>query len=209
MSVICPLCSSRGKMFYQDKQTYYKCDTCYGIFVDKSELPDSSSERKRYELHTDDTADDGYRKFVDPIINSVMNDFGEQSSGLDFGAGTSAIISVILREKNYSIVNYDPYFHIYPELLTEKYDYISSCEVVEHFYHPYKEFKLLKSMLKKDGKMYIMTEPYNEGINFASWYYKNDPTHVFFYSKETFEWIKKEFGFSSIRVEKRLIVLEN
>jgi hypothetical protein len=64
-------------------------------------------------------------------------------------------------------------------------------------------------MLKNDSKLYLMTEVYNEGIDFASWYYKNDPTHVFFYSRETFEWIKKEFGFSKVEVNKRLIVFEN
>jgi hypothetical protein len=54
-----------------------------------------------------------------------------------------------------------------------------------------------------------MTELYNEGIDFASWYYKNDPTHVFFYSQETFEWIKKEFCFSNVKVDERLIIFEN
>ena len=64
-------------------------------------------------------------------------------------------------------------------------------------------------MLKKSSKLYLMTELYNEGIDFARWYYKNDPTHVFFYSQETFDWIKKEFGFSDVRVDKRLITFEN
>lgn len=205
----CPLCKGKSKLFYKDTQTYYKCETCSGIFVDSKELPDSKNEKERYELHDDDTNDNGYRKFVKPITSSIMKDFTTNNKGLDFGAGTSRIISTILKEQEYEILDYDPYFHIYPQLLEQKYDYISSCEVIEHFYTPYKEFKLLKSMLNKDAKLYLMTEPYNEGIDFSSWYYKNDPTHVFLYSKETFEWIKKEFGFSSLRVEKRLIIFEN
>ncbi len=209
MSVTCPLCSGESDFFYKDTQTYYRCERCDGIFVQKEELPDSVSEKKRYELHDDDTADDGYRKFVSPITSSIMTDFTHKDKGLDFGAGTSAIISVVLREKDYSILNYDPYFHIHPELLKEKYDYISSCEVIEHFYKPYKEFKLLKSMLKNNGKMYLMTEPYNEGIDFASWYYKNDPTHVFLYTQKTFQWIKLMFGFSDVSVGRRLITFEN
>ena len=64
-------------------------------------------------------------------------------------------------------------------------------------------------MLNPHAKMYLMTEPYDEGIDFASWYYKNDPTHVFFYSKNTFEWIKNEFDFLSVSIDKRLIILEN
>ena len=110
-----------------------------------------------------------------------------------------------------SIVLYilNPYFHKHPELLEEKYDYSSSCEVIEHFYNPSKEFKLLKYMLKKGAKLYLMSEVYDEKIDFASWYYKNDPTHVFFYSKETFEWIKKKFEFKTVSIDKRLIVFEN
>ncbi|MDF1874510.1 methyltransferase domain-containing protein [Sulfurimonas sp. SAG-AH-194-I05] len=205
----CPLCSSSAKIFYEAKQTYFQCNTCCGIFVDPAQLPSTKSEKARYEIHSDDTNDMGYRKFVSPLTSVIIRECNEKSLGLDFGAGASAIVSTILKESNYSIVNYDPYFHIYPELLTKKYDYISSCEVVEHFYTPYKEFTLLKNLLHPHAKIYIMTEPYHEGINFASWYYKNDPTHVFFYSKETFLWIKNEFNFTDVTIDGRLIIFEN
>jgi len=204
----CPLCNTLSDIYYQDTQTYHKCPTCHGIFVDKNDLPDKMQEKQRYELHDDDTQDKGYRKFVSPITSSIQNDFSPLACGLDFGAGTSAIISVVLREMDYDISNYDPYFHNYPELLKRKYDYISSCEVIEHFYNPYKEFKLLKSLLKPHAKLYLMTDIYDESIDFSSWYYKNDPTHVFLYTKKTFDWIKVEFGFSDVVVKKRLIVFK-
>ena len=54
-----------------------------------------------------------------------------------------------------------------------------------------------------------MTEPYHSGIDFGTWYYNNDPTHVFFYSLETLQWIKNEFGFSSLDVKKRLVVFQS
>ena len=205
----CPLCNQNADIYHKAKQTYFRCTRCLGVFVDKNELPSMDAEKQRYELHGDDANDDGYRKFVSPIPLAIEKDFTSKDKGLDFGAGTSAIISTILKEKKYNIKDYDPFFHIYPELLKKKYDYISSCEVVEHFYTPYKEFALLKSMLEKKGKLYLMTELYNEGIDFASWYYKNDSTHVFFYSKETFEWIQKEFEFSKISINKRLVIFEN
>ena len=209
MKKICHLCNTSASLFYKDTQTYYKCSCCCAIFVDKDDLPNKESEKERYELHDDNIEDKGYIKFVSPLTSRVMNDFKPSHKGLDFGAGTSTIIASVLGKENYSVENYDPYFHPNLKLLEEKYDYISSCEVIEHFYKPRKEFKLLKSMLKKDSKMYLMTEPYNEGIDFATWYYKNDPTHVFLYTKKTFEWIKKEFDFSSVKVDNRLIVFEN
>jgi SAM-dependent methyltransferase len=138
-----------------------------------------------------------------------MKDFSQDSKGLDFGAGTGPVLSKVLQDNNYSIKMYDPFFHYHPELLDDKYDFIGSCEVIEHFHNPYNEFKLLKSLLNDKGKLYCMTEPYHDGIDFASWYYKNDPTHVFFYHQKTFEWIKMEFGFSSVSVKGRLITFEN
>ncbi len=203
----CPLCDTAADYFYADSQTYYRCPTCDAIFVSEDELPDAVSEKERYELHDDDTSDAGYRKFVSPITQNIFNDFTKDDKGLDFGAGTSAIISVVLHEKEYNIYNYDPYFHNKPALLEEKYDYISSCEVVEHFYHPKKEFALLYSLLKEGAKLYLMTDIYDESIAFEKWYYKNDPTHVFLYTKKTFEWIQKEFGFKELKIEKRLVVL--
>ncbi|WP_455755762.1 class I SAM-dependent methyltransferase [Sulfurimonas sp.] len=206
---VCPLCSTHSEVFFSDIDTYYRCNTCHGVFVDENNRPNLESEKQRYEIHENDVDDKGYQKFVSPITSSILKDFSQDSKGLDFGAGTGPVLSKVLQDNNYSIKQYDPFFHNYPELLKQKYDYIGSCEVIEHFYNPYKEFKLLKSMLNTHAKIYLMTEPYVEGIDFASWYYKNDPTHVFFYSKETFEWIKKEFGFSSVSIDKRLIILQN
>ncbi len=52
-----------------------------------------------------------------------------------------------------------------------------------------------------------MTELYNEKIEFESWYYKNDPTHVFFYQRATFEWIQKKFNFLNVTFNHRLITI--
>ncbi len=54
-----------------------------------------------------------------------------------------------------------------------------------------------------------MTDIYNKSIDFHSWYYKNDNTHVFIYQKETFDWIKEHYGFSKVEIEGRLITLSN
>ena len=207
MNQVCPLCENKSEKFYEDTQRYYKCNSCGGIFVHSDDLPKEDDEKERYELHDDDTQDAGYRKFVSPITSNILKDFSKKNKGLDFGAGTSAIISVVLREHDYDIKNYDPYFHNEPKLLTQKYDYISSCEVIEHFYHPKKEFRLLREMLREGGKLYLMTDVYDEKIDFASWYYKNDPTHVFIYTPQTFEYIKKAYGFKELYIEKRLIII--
>jgi SAM-dependent methyltransferase len=167
------------------------------------------NEEKHYRFHNNDANDKGYQNFVSPITNGVLKDFNSDHSGLDFGAGTGSAITKVLHDNNYQIVEYDPYFHPFSELLEQKYDYIASCEVVEHFHHPDKEFRLLQKLLQPNGKLYCMTHLYSPKIDFSNWYYKNDHTHVFMYQKETMEWICKTFGFSEVKIENRLIVFTN
>lgn len=200
---ICPLCQDTGKSFY--KELFFKSPTCFAIFKNRQQLPDYSSEKKRYETHNNDINDLGYQNFVSPITQTVLSTFTQQHKGLDFGAGTGPVISKILLDNGYNILQYDPFFHPYANLLEQAYDYIVCCEVIEHFYHPYKEFELLKKLLHPKGKLYCMTHLYDPSIEFNSWYYKNDPTHVFIYQKETIEWIKQRFNFSSVAIEGRLI----
>jgi SAM-dependent methyltransferase len=137
---------------------------------------------------------------VDPmtqcLYRGIYNQLQHPELGIQYG------MVLVWDEK---IKQYDPFFHKYPELLNEKYDYIASCEVVEHFHYPDKEFELLKKLLLPNGMLFCMTDIYNPTIDFANWYYKNDPTHVFIYQKETFEWIKTTFNFSDLTIDKRLV----
>jgi 2-polyprenyl-3-methyl-5-hydroxy-6-metoxy-1,4-benzoquinol methylase len=170
---------------------------------------DEVSEKSVYQQHQNDVNDKAYQKFVSPITNRVIDDLSTTSKGLDFGAGTGPVLAKVLNDNGFEMDIYDPYFHNHPKLLEKRYDFIASCEVIEHFYNPYKEFKLFKKLLNPHAKIYLMTEIYTQEIDFTSWYYKNDPTHVFFYTKKTFEWIKNEFDFNSVVVDERLIVFEN
>lgn len=170
---------------------------------------DMHSEKLRYEVHENNVEDKGYQNFVAPITSAVMKDFTQEDKGLDFGAGTGSAISKVLEDNGFNILKYDPYFHNYPQLLEQKYDYIACCEVMEHFYTPKNEFFLLHDLLKKNGKLYCMTHLYDDNIDFKAWYYKNDQTHVFFYHDKTIEWIRKEYGFTYVSINKRLITFTN
>ena len=204
----CPLCSGRGQFFYKNKNSlFYKCDICCAIFLDRPFLPDIEDEKSRYHKHNNNANDPGYQKFVNPIVSNIVGDFSTRHKGLDFGAGSDSAVSKLLKERNFQIEQYDPLFHAFPELLEKKYDYIACCEVVEHFHHPNKEFAMLKKLLLPGGKLYCMTAVYNEETDFNTWYYKNDLTHVFFYHRKTFEWIKKEFGFFHLDMDNNLIIL--
>ena len=210
MTHSCLLCDTQSTFFYNFKdRIYYICPNCKGIFLEPGQRMETENEEKHYRFHNNDVEDPGYLNFVSPITQAVLNDFTSEHSGLDFGAGTGSAISKVLSDNQYKIKQFDPFFHNYPELLTKQYDYIVSCEVVEHFYNPNKEFKLLKKMLLPNGKLYIMTHLYSPEIDFKTWYYKNDHTHVFLYQKETMEWIAQKYGFKELTIEKRLIFFGN
>ncbi len=202
----CPLCGSLANPFHKDE--FFKCGNCRGIFRSKDSLLSPTEEKRRYENHNNDVNDSGYRAFVSPIVDAVMKSFTTDSLGLDFGSGTGPATSKMLQENGYVIKQYDPFFQNDVNVLNLKYDYIVSCEVIEHFHNPAKEFKLLKSLLRPNGHLFCMTLIYDESIDFSDWYYKNDPTHVFFYQEKTLEWVKENFGFSGLSIEGRLIELK-
>jgi len=177
--------------------------------MEKSLRLKTEDEKLRYETHNNDVFDIRYQNFVSPITKEILDNFSEDHSGLDFGAGTGPVISKVLKDNNFKIKAYDPFFHKNPKFLDEKYNYIACCEVIEHFYNPKKEFKLLKKILLKGGRLYCMTEIYDESIDFSSWYYKNDPSHVFIYHKKTIAWIKNKFRFSDVNINGRLITFFN
>ncbi len=216
LNLRCTLCNSRAVLFHEieekpsrekgfKKKKYFKCTFCSSVFLDPGNYPSRKVEKKRYEEHNNDVEDPGYQKFVTPIVNEITQRFYENHAGLDFGAGPGPVITKLLQDQGYNVELYDPFFWNNPGVLKSKYDYIACCEVIEHFHCPQKEFKLLRSLLKPGGVLFCMTQIYSEEIDFSSWYYKNDPTHVFFYHENALKWIQENFNFSRLVIGDRLI----
>lgn len=203
----CTLCNS--KLTIREGHKYFVCDSCDARLMDSKFRSSKKQEKKHYETHNNDVNDPRYQKFTSPITNYVLKNFTTDSIGLDFGSGTGPVISKVLQDLGYQINQYDPFFAEDPAVLENQYDYIVSCEVIEHFYNPFKEFERLKNLLKPNGKLICMTLLYGEGIEFENWYYKNDPTHVIFYSEKTVDFIKKMFKFESFEIfGDRMVVWE-
>lgn len=205
----CPLCNGASAHYHSHElRDFIRCSQCLSVFLHPKNYISTIEEQAHYETHNNDPCDARYQNFVSPILNSIFNDFLPQHKGLDFGSGTGSPIMKVLEESGYGISQYDLFFHNYKELLQQQYDYIACCETAEHFKQPYKEFKLLRSLLLKGGKLYLMTELFDQTRDFGTWYYKNDPTHVFLYHPKAFDWIREEFGFAKVTIDKRLVVLE-
>ncbi len=202
----CPLCRGGASFFKSiDSRQYLRCRRCGSVFMDSESHLSLSREKERYVEHNNDPSDRGYRRFVAEIVKRIKENFSPRDKGLDFGSGPGSPITAMLKESGYRVVEYDPFFREYPELLEKRYDYIACCEVIEHFREPGKEFKLLKDLLKEKGMLLCKTELFLAETDFVKWYYKNDPSHVFFYTSRSFELIRDMFNFSRVEIEGRLI----
>ena len=89
---------------------------------------------------------------------------------------------------------YDPYFAPDPSVLTRQYDFVTCTEAIEHFNQPAKEWGLLLSMIKPGGWLGLMTKLATDAEAFTRWHYKNDPTHVSFFSRDTFRFLAQRDG---------------
>lgn len=204
--MICTLCTT--SLTNKIDEEYYDCPLCRALVKDSSLYFDEENEKLRYLTHNNDVNDIRYQEFTSPITNYILANYSKEHHGLDFGCGTGPVISKMLQESGYRVLKYDPYFARHPENLERRYDFIAACEVVEHFYEPRKEFRKLHELLNPHGSLAIMTLLYNDELDFKTWYYRKDPTHVFIYRKETFDYICRVYGFKECFVEKRLIVLK-
>ncbi len=202
----CTLCGSA--LINKKEEHYYDCDTCKAIVMDDIQYLSPDEEKARYETHNNDVNDVRYQNFTSPITNYIATNFSPKQKGLDFGSGTGPVISSMLKKKGYDIVQYDPFFAPDQHVLTLKYDYIASCEVFEHFHNPQMEINKLCSILNTNGVMLIKTMLYNDQIDFSSWVYRKDPTHVFIYREETIEYIARKQNLEIEILTDRLIVLK-
>lgn len=206
----CPLCLNSSTMFYHRKKTgedYYKCLDCNLIFLNPDKYLKPEIEHERYLTHENNVEDEGYQKYLMPIVDAVVNSQLWKAEGLDYGCGPSSVVTHLLRQRGYDIVGFDPYFLNEPKRLEKKYDYIVCTEVVEHFYKPFEEFGKLKRLLKPLGTIYIRTSLTDDVLDFEKWHYHRDPTHVCFYSTDTIRWICRNFRWEEVSLEKDCIVL--
>lgn len=195
----CPLCSHPAEPFRKArKRDYWHCSGCGSVMMDPRDYVTPWEEKSRYETHNNDVEDPRYQNFVAPLVRQIISGHSPAGAGLDFGSGTGPVITKLLRDQGYQVQTFDPFFDNNTSLLREKYDYIACCEVAEHFHKPRQEFEMLRGLLKPGGKLYLMTRLYEPHIDFASWNYKNDETHVFFYSRRAMEWIADNMGFSGV-----------
>lgn len=206
----CPLCENENTAsFFEDESGHYhQCQTCFLVFLDPSLLLSSSDEKKRYDLHVNDIEDAGYKEFLNKIFTPMTERIRKGSQGLEYGCGPGPLLYIMFYEAGYQMQKYDIYYANTPEVLREKYDFISMTEVIEHLYTPHSVLKQLRELLKPEGILGVMTNLYSDVEMFASWWYKKDPTHVSFFHVNTLKWIADHYEMELEVVEKNVFLFK-
>jgi len=157
--------------------------------MDPGDRLERAEEREQYDLHENDPADPRYRKFLSHLSVPLLERVAPGSQGLDFGCGPGPALAMMLEEAGHRMSVFDPYYDNDPRVLESKYDFLTATEVVEHFHRPGEEFRTMFSLLRPGGWLGVMTSRLSAPEGFASWHYKNDPTHVCFYADATLVWL--------------------
>ncbi len=191
----CPLCASNAQPFLRDRQRqYFQCHLCRLVFVRAEDCPSPAEEKAVYELHENSPNDAGYRLFLSRLCNPMMERLVPGSRGLDFGCGPGPTLSVMFEEQGCPMSTYDPCFFPNRTVLDGKFSFVTATEVVEHFQRPSHSWDQMWACIEPGGLLGIMTKLVIDRDAFSRWHYKDDETHLCFYSRETLAWIAKRWG---------------
>jgi SAM-dependent methyltransferase len=195
MNTSCLICSAETYEKSDRKgRVFHFCTECFFISLDPRFYLTFEEERRRYELHNNDSGNDGYRNWLETFIgDAVRPNINLKSRILDFGSGPNPCLQEILINEGYSVDIYDKHFHDIP--IIGLYDMITSTEVFEHVHAPQTVVKTLQSHLKPGGYLAIKTSMRPESDeDFLKWWYKEDKTHISFFSMETINFLASMTG---------------
>ncbi len=209
-SAPCPLCTiGRTALFHQDpRREYRRCDSCSLVFVPSRYFLPPEAEKACYDQHQNFPTDHRYRHFLNRLAQPLIEVLSPGARGLDFGCGPGPTLSLMLAEAGYPTVIYDPFYEPDPEVWQQQYDFVTASEVVEHLHHPFLELQHLWSVLEPGGWLGIMTKRVLSQSAFANWHYKNDPTHVAFFSDDTFSWLAVQWSAELRLVGQDVVLLQ-
>lgn len=178
------------------------------VFVATEQQLSLSAEKAIYDLHQNLIDDPGYRQFLSRLALPLLDYLPAASSGLDFGCGPGPALAGLLESAGHQVKLYDPFYAPHPQHLQQTYDFVTCTEVIEHLRQPQQTFKKLIKLLKPGGYLGIMTKLVIDAQAFAKWHYKNDLTHIAFFSQPTLQWLASQYDCSIEFIGKDVIILQ-
>lgn len=205
----CVLCSASALEYYwQDvKRVYWQCRQCDLVQVPKAYHLSADREKAEYDLHENRFDDEGYRRFLMRCAKPLLERLPNLTTGLDFGCGPTPLLARILTERGHQVSCYDAFYFNHEDVWETQYGFITATEVVEHLSEPGAIFEYLVKCLKTKGYLAVMTKRVLSKTAFERWHYKNDPTHISFFSEKSFEYLARTYSLSLEVLEKDVVLL--
>ncbi|CAH9055332.1 Ubiquinone biosynthesis O-methyltransferase, mitochondrial [Pseudoalteromonas holothuriae] len=205
----CGLCASEDiTPYHQDKfRRYWQCKRCELVFVDICDRLTAQQEKAIYDSHENDLTDLGYRRFLSRVSEPLLARLEKRSAGLDFGCGPGPLLALMLTEAGHQVALYDLYYANDQKVLAGQYDFITCTEVIEHIARPAMVLTQLFSLLKPDAPLVFMTKLIIDKARFSTWHYKNDLTHIAFFSRKTFAYVAQIYGSEAEFIGNDVIIL--
>ncbi len=204
----CTLCYSNDtEEYYAGKsRKYFFCLKCSFVFVPDVFLLPSGAEKKLYDNHENSPDDLVYQEYLKQIMNPVLDHILTGAKGLDFGSGPGPTLHLMFRERGFETDIYDAFYAPDESVFQKSYDFITVCEVVEHFFEPRMELDRLFSMLNTNGVLAIKTQMLPHKDDFSTWYYKRDRTHVGFFSESCCSFLAEKWKAKMIFVDSNIVL---
>ncbi len=187
---------------------YYHCSYCECLSKSSELFQSIKKQKERYNLHNNTEDNEEYRAYFKRFLDFTLPHVGKPKKALDFGCGATSLLSQMLENRGIECDYYDPIYYPTPISNNKKYDLIISTEVFEHLHQPKRVFESLTERLKKGGYLAIQTEFHdNDKEAFKKWYYHQDPTHIVFFTKKSFEVLAKMYDCEVLASNEKNIVI--
>lgn len=204
----CLICGQTTEEFYDRifDVTFHKCKHCEFIARNREATLNVDKEKQIYDLHNNSYENEGYvNMFRDFINTGIVPYIKEGRHALDFGSGPEPVFAQVLeREYDFHVDYYDKFYAPEPCYEGNRYDLITSTEVVEHLDDPIAYFQLFAEHLEDGGLLAIMTLfHHKDDAHFLDWHYRRDRTHISFYTPRTLEVIGERVGLKVLHSDRR------
>jgi len=205
----CLLCQSQEILSIRHhswKGEVFHCQNCDLIFKQPKDFLDWDQQKLRYDNHENAIETPGYKEYFEQLLKPLRTFLKPGQRGLDWGAGPGPVLSQLLSNEGLQMQVYDPVYH--PAQPTGLFDVITSTEAIEHFQQPVQSLSEIGSFLKSQGIFAGLTQFHSGPEKFADWWYPRDPTHVVFYSEETFRWWADLHDYKILKLQSPVFIFQ-